>query len=106
MADISEQQELCLAKAVANSGNLTTSIIKNVYSSNIDIKSKLQTLEAKGFITKVSENPVRFKVKLKETENGVKFDLPQDIVNMGKNIKESSQNVEKQKELYERLENE
>lgn len=104
--NLSDQEKICLAKAVANGGTMNTFTIKNVYSQSVDVKSKLQTFEAKGYITKISDNPVRFRLKLKEVEDKVVFDISHEIVQMGKNIRESRNNKDKQKELYRRLENE
>ena len=98
---LSDQEMLCLAKAINNNGEMKPSIIKSVYSRSVDVKSKLQTFEAKGLIRK-TDKPALFMVRVDEDDKGAKWQVPSEVMEMAENIKESKTNREKEERILEK----
>jgi len=99
--NLSDQEKLCLAKAINNNGQLTPGIIKSVYSSSVDVKSKFQTFEAKGLVRK-TDRPALFKLIVEEDEKGLKWKLPREVKEMADNIKKSKTSAEEQEKLLQK----
>lgn len=97
---LSDEEKLCLAKAINNHGRMTPKIISNVYS-NPDPKSKLQTLEAKGLIRQ-TDQPAVFMVRIDEDDKGLKWKVPRDVKEMADNIEESQKAKVEEQELLEK----
>ena len=98
---LSDQEMLCLAKAINSNGKMKPGIIRNVYSSSVDVKSKLQTLEAKGLIRK-TDKPALFMVRVDEDDKGAKWQVPSEVMKMAKNIRESKTNREKEEKILKK----
>ena len=98
---LSDQEMLCLAKAINSNGEMKPSIIRSVYSNSVDVKSKLQTLEAKGLIRK-TDKPAVFMVRIDEDEKGLKWKVPRDVKEMADNLKESETAKEREPKLLEK----
>ena len=102
---LSDQEMLCLAKAINSNGEMKPGIIRSVYSKSVDVKSKLQTFEAKGFVRK-TDRPAVFKIIVDEDEKGLKLKVPAEVMEMARNIKKSAQSAEEQEKLLSKYKEE
>jgi len=106
LSDMSEEQKKAMAIAISNGGKISIGTISDLYSS--DCSDSVKKLENNNYLIKDEKHLGKFRVPIKKVKDDGKIvfqdHIPQQLVDMGKNIDKRKELREQDKQARKKLE--